>query len=174
VIDAKVSPVAGRRLLDEVARITPNPITHVILTHGDGDHVMGLASFPVGLTIIAHENRKRSMEAANPAGFMGTLPTAVLPNQTFNRRKSVVLDGVRFELFHFGPSHTNGDAIIYLPDCKVAFAGDVLAWGASPTPTVRLLPRGKRGLSVVFRSCEAAADLSIICRSPVALSKSAL
>jgi cyclase len=136
VIDAKVSPAAGKRLLDEVANITPKPVTHVILTHGDGDHVMGLASFPTGLIIIAQENCKKDMEAANAAGVMGTIPSAYLPNHTFKTNESTTLDGVRFQLFYFGPSHTNGDAIIYLPDQKVIFTGDVLSWGGSPTPIV--------------------------------------
>lgn len=136
VIDAKVSAEAGKKLLDEVAHITPQPVTHVILTHGDGDHVMGLAGFPAGLTIIAQENCRKDMEAANARGLMGTLPESALPNYTFKTKESITIDGVRFELFHFGPSHTNGDAIVYLPDQKVVFAGDILAWGGSPTPTV--------------------------------------
>ncbi|WFU10335.1 MBL fold metallo-hydrolase [Rhizobium sp. CB3090] len=136
VIDAKVCPDAGKRLLEEVARITSNPVTHVILTHGDGDHVMGLARFPAGLTIIAHEKCKSDMQAANATGLMGTLPSAALPNHTFTASESLTLEGVRFELLHFGPSHTGGDAVIYLPDQKVIFSGDILAWGGSPTPTI--------------------------------------
>ena len=136
VIDAKVSPGAGKRLLETVARITPNPVTHVILTHGDGDHVMGLASFPAGLTIIAHEKCKSDMEAANAAGLMGRLPSRALPNCTFRTQFALTIEGVRFEFFHFGPSHTSGDAVIHLPDEKVIFAGDILAWGGSPTPTI--------------------------------------
>jgi glyoxylase-like metal-dependent hydrolase (beta-lactamase superfamily II) len=67
---------------------------------------------------------------------MGTLPRAALPNHTFETEESMTLDGVRFQLFYFGPSHTNGDAIIYLPDQKVIFTGDVLSWGGSPTPVL--------------------------------------
>lgn len=136
VIDAKVSAEGGQKLLDEIAGITSQPVTHIILTHGDGDHVMGLASFPSRLTIIAHENCKRDMEIANTAGVMGILPDSVLPNYTFKTKVSMTLAGVNFELLHFGPSHTSGDIIIYLPDTKVVFAGDVLAWGGSPTPTI--------------------------------------
>lgn len=136
VIDTKVSLVAGKRLLDEVAHITPKPVTHVILTHGDGDHVMGLASLPTGLIIIAQENAKKDMEAANATALMGTLPSSYLPNRTFKAEESIIIEGLRFQLFYFGPSHTNGDAIIYLPDQKVIFAGDILNWGGSPTPTI--------------------------------------
>src|ERR1700720_1222455 len=70
VVDAKTSAAGGKQLLDEIAKITPKPVTTVILTHSDGDHVNGLASFPKGITIIAQENCKTEMQAAasTPAG----------------------------------------------------------------------------------------------------------
>src|SRR5450755_4347128 len=56
VVDAKTTAAGGKELLDNIAKITPKPVTAVIETHSDGDHVNGLASFPMGITIIAHEN----------------------------------------------------------------------------------------------------------------------
>ena len=64
VVDAKTTPAAGKELLEDIAKITPKPVTTVILTHSDGDHVNGLASFPAGITIIAHENNKKEQEKA--------------------------------------------------------------------------------------------------------------
>ena len=62
VIDAKTSAAGGKELLEDIAKITPKPVTTVILTHSDGDHVNGLASFPAGIKIIAHENNKKEQE----------------------------------------------------------------------------------------------------------------
>ena len=59
VIDAKTTADSAKELLAEIAKITPKPVTHVILTHSDGDHVNGLAAFPPGITIIAQENNKK-------------------------------------------------------------------------------------------------------------------
>src|SRR5450631_2412855 len=53
VVDTKTTAAAGAELLADVAKITPKPVTTAIVTHSDGDHVNGLASFPVGITIIA-------------------------------------------------------------------------------------------------------------------------
>src|SRR5579872_3196306 len=58
IVDAKTYPADGKGLLDAVAKITPKPVSTVILTHSDGDHVNGLVSFPPGITIIAHEGNK--------------------------------------------------------------------------------------------------------------------
>src|SRR6202163_3573747 len=71
VVDAKTTPAGGKELLDNVAKITPKPVTTVILTHSDADHVNGLASFPTGITIIAQENNKKEQDAALAAGGRG-------------------------------------------------------------------------------------------------------
>jgi cyclase len=55
VIEAKTTPAGGKELLEDIAKITPKPVTTVILTHSDGDHISGLAPFPAGITIIARE-----------------------------------------------------------------------------------------------------------------------
>src|ERR1700722_3630973 len=85
VIDAKTTPDSAMAVLAEIAKITPKPVTHVILTHSDGDHVNGLAGFPKGLTIIAQENCKKEMEGStssrNPA------PQDHLPTQTVDKKK---------------------------------------------------------------------------------------
>ena len=74
VIDAKTTAAGGKELLDDIAKITPKPVTTVILTHSDGDHVNGLASFPAGITVIAHENNKKEQETALAAGGRGAPP----------------------------------------------------------------------------------------------------
>ena len=88
VIDAKGSADAGKEMLAAIGKLTTKPVTHVILTHSDGDHVNGLAAFPKGITIIAHENNKKEQEAALARGGRGTpLPRPTLPDMGTCRRK---------------------------------------------------------------------------------------
>ena len=67
------------------------PVTTVILTHSDGDHVNGLAAFPTGLTIIAHEGNKKEQEAAISAGGRGAPPADKIP--TFLPDQKIVFTG---------------------------------------------------------------------------------
>src|SRR5580692_10374042 len=90
VIDAKTSAAGGKELLEDIAKITPKPVTTVILTHSDGDHVNGLASFPAGIKIIAHENNKKEQEAALAAGGRGAPPADHLPTQVVSKEKESV------------------------------------------------------------------------------------
>jgi glyoxylase-like metal-dependent hydrolase (beta-lactamase superfamily II) len=142
VIDAKTSAAGGKELLDDIEKITPKPVTTVILTHSDGDHVNGLASFPTGIKIIAHENNKKEQEAAMAAGGRGAPPAGHLPTQVVvNNKEDETLDGVKFELLHWAPAHTSGDLIVYLPAEKIVFTGDIIATQL-PDPLIHLEKNG--------------------------------
>lgn len=135
VIDAKGSPDSAREVLAQIAKLTPKPVTYVILTHSDGDHVNGVEAFPKGLAIIAHENNKKEQEAALAAGRRAPSadhqPTMIVTKD----QETHVLDGVKVEMFHWGPAHTSGDLVIYLPEQRIVFTGDITATN-QPDPRV--------------------------------------
>jgi glyoxylase-like metal-dependent hydrolase (beta-lactamase superfamily II) len=125
VIDTTMSPVTAKELIADVAKVTPKPVTTVILTHGDMDHVGGLSAFPKGLTIIAQENNKKSMEAGIAEG-RSRVPADHLPNHTVANKEDIEIDGVKLELLHWAPAHTSGDLVIYIPAQKIVFTGDII------------------------------------------------
>jgi glyoxylase-like metal-dependent hydrolase (beta-lactamase superfamily II) len=128
VIDAKMTPSDGKQLLDRVATITPKPVTTVILTHRDLDHIGGLPAFPKGIDIIAHQVDS-GFEAPVPT-FMKEKPTIVPPTRVLTENKvELIIDGVTLDLLHWAPAHTSGDTVVYVPAQKVVFAGDILDAG---------------------------------------------
>ena len=140
VIDAKQTPESGKAVMAEVAKITPKPVTHVIITHSNLDHVDGLPGFPKGLTIIAQENCKQQMEHPRPNPQSVDI-SAYIPTKTVAKKESMTIDGVRFVLLHWAPAHTSGDLIIYLPDQKIAFTGDITVTRL-PYPLIHLEDEG--------------------------------
>jgi len=70
VIDAKMTPEAAAAMLAEIAKVTPRPVTTIVLTHSDGDHINGLPGFPKGLKIFAQANVKRDTEKAAASGVI--------------------------------------------------------------------------------------------------------
>ena len=126
VVDAKTTPDSAKEMLDDLAKITPKPVTTAILTHSDGDHVNGLAAFPKGITIIAQENCKKEMEASekNP---QGAAPADYMPTKTYDKKENTTINGEKFTLLHWVPAHTSGDTIVYLPEQKIVFTGDITA-----------------------------------------------
>src|SRR5205823_2784141 len=96
VVDAKQTEPGAKDLLAQIAKITPKPVTTVILTHSDGDHVNGLVAFPAGIKIIAHENNKKELQTALAAGGRGAPPADRLPNQLVTKDKeTLTIDGVK-------------------------------------------------------------------------------
>src|SRR5579862_6173054 len=124
VVDMKSTADSEKEVIAEIAKITPKAVNTAIVTHSDGDHVNGLAGFPPGLTIIAQENCKKEMEAS--AGTRGAAPQDRLPTKTIAKDETMTIDGVRVRLLHWAPAHTSGDLIVFFPDQKVVFGGDLL------------------------------------------------
>lgn len=131
LVDTKTTVDSEKGVIAEIAKITPKSVNTVILTHSDGDHVNGLAAFPPGLSIIAQENCKKEMEAS--AGGRNPAPQDRLPTKTYDKTDNLTADGVHIRLYHWVPAHTSGDTVVYLPDEKLVFAGDLLA-GAPDRP----------------------------------------
>lgn len=138
VVDAKMTAEAARQMLAEIKKVTDKPVRRVLLTHSDGDHVNGLAGFPSGLTIISHANSRQHMMQAN-ATATAKMP---LPNETFSQQLSLYLGAAEVQLLYFGPAHTNGDAVVYIPSEKLAIVGDLVFVGRDP-----LIHRQKGGSS---------------------------
>lgn len=133
LVDAKTTPDAGRALIAEVAKLTPKPVTHVILTHSDGDHVNGLAGMPDGLKIVAHAANKAEQlavyqfAAVEVNGGRCLPPDNRIPNRiVYNDLVRTTIDGVPIVLHHFAPAHTGGDLVVELPRYRFAFAGDLI------------------------------------------------
>lgn len=136
VVDAKTTKAGGQELLDDIAKITPKPVTTVILTHSDGDHVNGLAAFPANVRVIAQENNKKEQEAAFAAGGRGAPPPDHQPTQIITKEKeTLTIEGEKFELYHWAPAHTSGDLIVYLPTEKIVATGDIIAT-SNPYPRI--------------------------------------
>ncbi len=116
-------------MVDAIKRLTPLPIEWIMITHSDQDHVNGLVGFPQGVPVIAQENTRVHMDKA----FRSSRERAYLPGITFSEKLTVYQAAGpqqrRIDLLYFGPAHTDGDAVVYLPDEKVAFIGDLIFIG---------------------------------------------
>lgn len=54
------------------------------------------------------------------------------PSFTFQQEHCVTVNGRDLVLYEVGPGHTDGDAIVYVPDQRVAYAGDIAFIGSTP------------------------------------------
>ena len=136
-VDAKMSPESIQQALAEIKKTVAFPVTRILITHSDGDHINGLPGFPKGLTIIAHEQVKADMvkAAETQPALLDYLPTVVFKDELKLKsgRKEIILR-------HFGPAHTSGDTVVFLDGDLTAYVGDLVFVGRDP-----LIHRSKNG-----------------------------
>jgi cyclase len=138
LVDSKMTVAASRDLMARLKKLTPKPVSWVVLTHSDMDHVGGLAAFPAKAKVIAHQNARADLLAATK----DPVPPAMRPSITFTGEMDLHLGGTQVRLLHFGPAHTDGDVVVFFPAEKVAFVGDLVFLARDP-----IIHRHKRGSS---------------------------
>ena len=138
VVDSLISAKEAKRFIRDIRSISRKPIKYVINTHYHLDHAFGNSEFAkLGAVIIAQENARKAMEKSaretlkhigeyglTPNDMKGTTPA--YPVLSYGDRMTINIGGQQIELIHARQSHTDGDTLVYLPDKKVLFAGDIL------------------------------------------------
>ena len=125
------------KLKAAIAKLTPQPIRYVVLTHFHRDHAGGNEAFAKdGAVIVAQETIKSRLAAGTINGLTGNkvppAPPLALPKQTFKDSMTLRLGGRTAELKHLADVHTDGDTTIYFPDAKVFVTGDIVFFGRYP------------------------------------------
>ncbi len=139
-VDAKMSPETIQEALADLKKTVPFPVTRVILTHSDADHVNGLPGFPKGLAVISHEQTKADLvkAAETQPELRDYLPTVVFKDELkLKTGKAEIL------LKHYGPAHTSGDIVVFIDREQTAYVGDLVFAGRDP-----LVHRSKNGTTV--------------------------
>jgi glyoxylase-like metal-dependent hydrolase (beta-lactamase superfamily II) len=138
VIDTLISAKKAQQFIKDIRAISDKPIRYVVNTHDHLDHVLGNSEFAkIGAVIIAHTDAKAAMvkngdgmlQYAKKTGLSdeamsGT--TVVVPSLTFSDAMQIDLGDRKVELMNASPSHSAGSIIVYVPDSKALFAGDIL------------------------------------------------
>ena len=123
--DAQGSPEDTTRLIEEIKKLSDQPIKYVVIGSEHVDHTGGNASFPATVTFIAHPGAKRNLETqVNNPNRARTAPKIVIPNEVVIDKKVLTLGGTEIQLLNLGRCHTGTDLTVYLPKEKVLFMSE--------------------------------------------------
>ena len=137
LIDAKMTATTVHELSQIIQAQVGKPVSKIILTHGDIDHVGGIDAWPEPFVLISHElTRKDIIAQADP------ISVKHLSDVTFTEKHQLDFEGTAVELIHIGPAHTGADTAVFFPELRAAFVGDVLFFNREP-----LIHRHKGGSS---------------------------
>jgi glyoxylase-like metal-dependent hydrolase (beta-lactamase superfamily II) len=116
VADGQGSVEETKRLVEEIAKLTPLPITHLVIASDHGDHTGGNQAFPRGIAIFAHPHSKKMLENLNPA--------VPMPTELVEKEKTLQLGGREIRILFLGRGHTAGDLAVHLPQEKILFLSE--------------------------------------------------
>ncbi len=144
VIDAHINGEMARKIQAAVRRVTDKPILYLVNTNFHGDHTFGNYAFPDTTLVVGHrETAKRMRDFEEEKQFL--LPTVNndqtlyanarlrLPDVVFDDYLRLDLGGRAVELYHFGHGNTPGDTVIYVPEERIAWTGN-LVFGEGMNP----------------------------------------
>src|SRR5262245_35580933 len=123
LVDSMYAPM-HQKIMDALAKISPQPVRYVVNTHLHGDHTAGNeAMAKLGAVIISHENMRKRMAAPQT----NAPPAAALPILTYTDSMTLHFNGEEIYIYHPEPAHTDGDSIIYFRHANVMHVGDIPA-----------------------------------------------
>lgn len=143
-VDACVTEARTRALMAAIGRVSPQPVTTLVNTHHHGDHTHGNSLFS-DATIVAHELTREEILAEGKPGTSALIRSGTWnpvdwgelavapPFLTYRTGIDLWVDDLRCEVRHVGtPAHSTNDSIVWIPDRRVLFAGDLLFNGGTP------------------------------------------
>src|SRR5262245_5412715 len=120
-------PTGGQQYVDEIKKVTDEPIKYLIYSHHHYYHIAGGKAFKdAGATIVAHRRAKERLAVLKD-------PNTPLPDQTVGNSGRVInLGGTRVELKYLGLNHSDSTLVTYLPKEKLVFIVDTIPVGSFP------------------------------------------
>jgi glyoxylase-like metal-dependent hydrolase (beta-lactamase superfamily II) len=114
VVTDPINEAAANWLRGEIAKLTDQPITHLVYSHSHGDHASGGTEYGEVPNVIMQQNAPEDID----------LVEATI---RFSEQMSFVVGNKTFELTYLGPGHGNDMlAMVVRPD-NVAFVVDVVS-----------------------------------------------
>ncbi|MBB5986902.1 MBL fold metallo-hydrolase [Sphingobium lignivorans] len=153
LVDTLMSVPLTREMLDQFKARVPEAakIDRLVNTHANPDHFFG-NGLVADAEIIGTVEAKKEMAGFNPRALaalrdnyqnmgdagaflyetMGRkfdfsgVDDVTLPNRTFEKHLTLTVGDKQVELTDLGPAHTDSDTIVWVPEDRVVFTGDLL------------------------------------------------
>jgi len=135
VIDSGPTYSYAKEAYSYVNKIKKMPVSYVINTHTHDDHWLGNGYYKsIGATILGSlefsnlsfvNNSPRMERRISPKAYALTVPT--IPTYFITKDETLRLDSMDVQILHVNyKAHTNSDLLVYIPQIKTIFCGDLI------------------------------------------------
>jgi len=124
VVDGQQTIPQTQLMIDNIKKLTSQPIKYVVIASDHIDHVGGneafMVSYPDAVFLASHYSKKKLADTPYPA------------TETVSTKRTIFLGGTEIEILNIGRGHTGGDLVAYMPKSKVLFMGELYLRGIFP------------------------------------------
>jgi len=144
VIDTQATPVMAQDVVRRIREVTDKPIKYVVLSHYHAVRVLGASGYHPQQVIASRDTYDLIVERGEadmkseierfPRLFRAveSVPGLTWPTLVFEKRLTLWLGNLQVELLQLGRGHTKGDTVVWLPQDRVLFSGDLVEYEATP------------------------------------------
>jgi glyoxylase-like metal-dependent hydrolase (beta-lactamase superfamily II) len=144
VADTQATPVMAQDVIRRIREITDKPIKYVVLTHYHAVRVLGATAYQPQQVIASQDTYDLIVERGAqdmkseierfPRLFRSveSVPGLTWPTLTFKGEMTLWLGKLEVKLMQLGRGHTKGDTVVWLPQQKIMFSGDLVEYDATP------------------------------------------
>ncbi len=144
VIDTQATPVMAQDVIRRIREVTDKPIRYVVLSHYHAVRVLGAAAYQADHVIASRDTHDLIVERGLqdmkseierfPRLFRAveSVPGLTWPTLVFERRMTLMLGKLQVEIMQVGRGHTKGDTVVWLPQERILFSGDLVEYDATP------------------------------------------
>jgi glyoxylase-like metal-dependent hydrolase (beta-lactamase superfamily II) len=131
-------------VIRRIREVTDKPIKYVVLTHYHAVRVLGATAYQPQQVIASHDTYDLIVERGAqdmkseierfPRLFRSveSVPGLTWPTLTFKGEMTLWLGKLEVKLMQLGRGHTKGDTVVWLPQQKIMFSGDLVEYDATP------------------------------------------
>jgi len=145
VIDTQATPVMAADVIRRIREVTDKPIKYVLLSHYHAVRVLGASAYQPEHIIASQDTYELIVERGeqDKASEIGRFPRLfqnvesvppglTWPTLTFQNKMTLWLGKLEVQILQLGRGHTKGDTVVWLPQDKVLFSGDLVEFDATP------------------------------------------
>ncbi len=144
VIDTQATPVMALDVIRRIREITDKPIKYVVMSHYHAVRVLGASAYRAEHVIASKDTYELIVERGEadmkseierfPRLFRSveSIPGLTWPTLVFRDELTVWMGRREVRILQLGRGHTKGDTVVWLPQEKILFSGDLVEYGATP------------------------------------------
>ena len=144
VIDTQATPVMAQDVIRRIRNVTDKPVEYVVLSHYHAVRVLGASAYRARHVVASRDTYDLIAERGEadmkseierfPRLFRAveSVPGLTWPTLVFEKRLTLWLGKLQVEIMQLGRGHTKGDTVVWLPQERILFSGDLVEYGATP------------------------------------------